>query len=153
MAKVDGASFSRDFDSYFEDVDRKFVVCPSGELNVAGITTLAQVDHSLEECVWRFLREHQEINSVIVRSYDAPDGRATRVFSNDHALITILDKLLAIAPEENFYAHPVRHLWRDSDNRRALRPAELEPLFRPRLLDVRLIEPAHDDSWIPRNDK
>ncbi len=97
-ARADGPSFSRDFDSYFDDALGKFAPTKPGELNLLGITTFAQPDRGLRECTERFLKAHPEVDGVIYWSLHAPNGTSVEVHSiHDRALI---ESLLSIDEEE-----------------------------------------------------
>ncbi len=127
MAHTDGPSFSRDFDSYFDDALGKFAPPRSGELNLLGITTFAQPDHGLRECTRRFLTSHPEVNGVVFWSLDARDGNSLEVLStNDQQLI---ESLLNIHHEDHFLClSPILYPWKERDARKAARPSRPSPL-------------------------
>jgi hypothetical protein len=120
MAVTDGPSFSREFDSYFEDARGKFSAARSGELNLLGITTFAQPDSGLRACTNRFLRDHPEVNGVIFWSLHAPNGDSLEVHSaNDKQLI---ESFLKIQNEDHLLClSPILHPWNERDTRKAAR--------------------------------
>lgn len=120
MARADGPSFSRNFDSYFEDVLSKFAPAKAGELNLVGITTFARPDRGLRECTERFLKAHPEVDGVIYWSLHAPEGKSVEVHSIHHT--ALIESLLNIEPEEYLLClSPVLFPWRERDARKAAR--------------------------------
>lgn len=119
---VDGPHFSRNFDSYFDDVLGKFGPRPDGDLNVVGITTFTPPDRGLQECTQRFLENHAEIDAVIFWSIHDPKGKRPDIHARQPDLIKMLFK--GADREDDLFCAPIRHLWRKSDERRAMRPAE-----------------------------
>lgn len=122
MGVVDGPHFSRNFDSYFIDLERKFGPRPKGELNIVGITTLAPPDAGLQECTKRFLDRHPEVDAVIFWSMHDPEGKRPEIHAREPALIKMLFK--GGDREDGIFCAPIRHLWRNSEERRAIRPSE-----------------------------
>lgn len=119
---VDGPHFSRNFDSYFNDIEGKFGFRPEGELNIVGITTISPPDRGLQECTQRFLNGHPDIDAVIFWSIHDPEGKRPEFHARKPDLIKMLFK--GADREDNLFCAPIRHLWRKSDERRAMRPAE-----------------------------
>jgi hypothetical protein len=124
---ADGPHFSRNFDSYFNEVKGKFGPRPEGELNVVGITTFTPPDRGLQECTQRFLDKHPEIDAVIFWSIHDPEGKRPEIHARQPELIKMLFKGGDI--EDNLFCAPIRHLWRKSEERRAMRPAEAMERF------------------------
>jgi hypothetical protein len=120
---VDGPYFSRDFDSYFEDCQGKFGPQKDGELNVIGITTLAPPDAGLCRAIDRFLTNHPYADAIILWSFHAPGGDRPEIHSAKADLIRVL--FTGGDAEDGLRISPIRHLWRKSEERRALRPAEI----------------------------
>lgn len=119
---TDGSHFSRNFDSYFRDVEDKFGPQQNDELNVVGITTWTPPDRGLRECTQRFLQSHSEIDAVIFWSLHDPNGERPEIQSRRPSLIKLF--LKEADREDNLFIAPIRHLWRKSEERRALRPNE-----------------------------
>ena len=119
---VDGQHFSREFDSYFDEVKGKFAPRPDGELNIVGITTFTPPDRGLQECTLRFLDKHPEVDAVIFWSIHDPEGKRPEIHARQPELIKMLFK--GGDREDNLFCAPIRHLWRKSEERRAMRPAE-----------------------------
>jgi hypothetical protein len=119
---VDGPHFSRDFDSYFEDCDGKFGAQKNGELNVIGVSTLAPPDDGLRRTIERFLKTHSYVDGIILWSFHAPSGESAEIHSRKADLINLL--FTGGDSEDRLRVSPIRHLWRKSSERRALRPAE-----------------------------
>lgn len=128
---VDGPHFSRRFDSYFNDVEGKFTSRPDGELNIVGITTFSPPDRGLQECTRRFMDRHPEIDAVIFWSIHNPKGKRFDVHTRQPDLIKVL--FVGADREDDMFIAPVRHLWRRSEERRALRPDETLPALRSML--------------------
>lgn len=119
---VDGPHFSRNFDSYFDDFRGKFEPRPPRELNIVGITTITPPDRGLQECTQRFLDNNAEIDAVIFWSIHDPDGKRPEIHAREPQLIRMLFK--GGDREDNMFCAPIRHLWRKSEERRALRADE-----------------------------
>ncbi len=136
---VDGEHFSRDFDSYFRDVEGKFGPRANSELNIVGLTTISPPDRGLRECTRRFLDRHPEIDAIIFWSLHDPEGTRPEIHGRQADLIRTL--LRSADREDEMLVAPIRHLWRKSDERRALSPGET--------LDA-ISRIAHD-SGIPGN--
>lgn len=122
LGVVDGPHFSRNFDSYFRDVEGKFVLQQNGELNIVGITTMYPPDRGMHECTQRFLDTHPEIDAVIIWSLHDPEGKRPDIHARQPELIKMLFK--GGDREDDLFCAPIRHLWRKSEERRAMRPAE-----------------------------
>jgi hypothetical protein len=120
---VDGPYFSRDFDSYFEDCEGKFGAQKDGELNIIGITTLAPPDAGLRRTIARFLKDHPYVDGIVLWSFHAPTGASPEIHSGKVDLIRLL--FTEGDAEDRLRVSPIRHLWRKSEERRALRPVEL----------------------------
>jgi hypothetical protein len=120
---VDGPYFSRDFDSYFQDCEGKFGPQKDGEINVIGITTLAPPDAGLRRTIDRFLASHPYVDAIILWSFHAPDGADPEIHSAKADLIRLL--FTGGDAEDRLRISPIRHLWRKSEERRALRPGEV----------------------------
>jgi len=120
---VDGPYFSRDFDSYFEDCEGKFGPQKDGELNIVGVSTLASPDDGLRRTIERFLKTHPYVDAIILWSFHAPNGESPEIHSRQADLIKLL--FTGGDSEDRLRISPIRHLWRKSEERRALRPAEL----------------------------
>jgi hypothetical protein len=124
IGRVDGSTFSRDFDSYFQDLEGKFCGPAEGELNLVGISTFTPSDHSLRRCIERYLKEHREVSGVIVWSYHSGNDLAALEVHSEHAeLIRMF--LTGIDEEERNRVTVIRFLWRDRDKSRALRSGNL----------------------------
>jgi hypothetical protein len=119
---VDGHHFSRNFNSYFNDVEGKFGPRTGGELNIVGITTFTPPDRGLQACTERFLGTHPEIDAVIFWSIHDPNGKRPDIHARQPDLIKMLFK--GGDREDNLFCAPIRHLWRKSDERRSMRPSE-----------------------------
>lgn len=124
---VDGPYFSRDFDSYFEDCEGKFGPQKNGELNIIGITTLAPPDEGLRRTIERFLSDHPYVDGIILWSFHAPAGESPEIHSCKADLIRLL--FTEGDAEDRLRISPIRHLWRKSEERRALRPGEFPKEF------------------------
>ena len=122
MGVTDGESYSRDFDSYFDDVLGKFGPRTEGERNVVGVTTFFPPEETLRRATARFLEAHPEIDAIVFWSLHDPEGKRPEVFGSDADLIRLL--LNESSREENLFISPIRHLWRKRDERRALRVDE-----------------------------
>lgn len=132
IGRVDGPYFSRDFDSYFQDCEDKFGPQKDGELNIIGIATLAPPDAGLRRAIGRFLDGHQEVDAIIFWSYHAPRGETPEIHSPKADLIKLL--FTGGDEEDHLRMSPIQHLWRKSDERRALRPGEFpKELFEKRV--------------------
>jgi hypothetical protein len=122
VGRVDGPYFSRDFDSYFQDCEGKFGPQKDGELNIIGISTLAPPDAGLRRAIGRFLERNPEVDAIIFWSYHSPRGETPEIHSQKADLIKLL--FTGGDEEDHVRMSPIQHLWRKSDERRALRPGE-----------------------------
>lgn len=128
MGVTDGEYFSRGFDSYFEDVVGKFGPRSDDERNVLGVTTMTPPDTSLIEATNRFLNDNPQIDAVVFWSLHDPEGKRPEVFGKDAELIQLL--LEEPSREEGFCISTIRHLWRNREERRAIRADEVPGLLR-----------------------
>ncbi len=119
---TDGPYFSRDFDSYFEDLKGKFGPQQNGELNVVAVTTFTPPDTSLRRCTSRFLDSHPEIDAIVFWSLHQPDGNGLEIHAKEPERIRLF--LKGPEREDDLFVAPIRHLWRKREERRAMRADE-----------------------------
>ena len=62
---VDGPYYSTVHDSYFEGIAAKFGSSRDNELNLVGITLLAQLDREVQDAAARYLACHEHIDGVV----------------------------------------------------------------------------------------
>ena len=136
MAVTDGSAFSRDFPSYFRDVEGKFGPRQNGELNIVGITTFSAPDRGLQNRTAIFLDENPEVDAVVFWILHDPDGKRPEIHGRESELIRHLLKRAVC--EEDFVIGPIRHLWRNREERRAMRTDEA--------LDA--LKKLQDQNWI-----
>lgn len=122
MGVTDGTCFSRDFDSYFEDLEGKFGPQKNGELNIVAVTTFAPPEASLRRCTTRFLDTHPEIDAVVFWSLHQPNGDGLEIHAKEPDRIRLF--LKGPEREDELFVAPIRHLWRNREERRALRADE-----------------------------
>ena len=122
MGVTDGPCFSRDFDSYFEDLEGKFGPQKNGELNIVAVTTFAPPDRSLQRCTARFLDTHPEIDAVVFWSLHHPNGNGFQLHAKEPERIRLF--LKSPEREDDLFIAPIRHLWRKRNERRSLRVDE-----------------------------
>lgn len=122
MGVTDGEFYSRDFDSYFDDLQGKFGPRTEAERNVVGVTTFYPPEPTLRRATARFLDAHPEIDALVFWSLHDPDGRRPEIFGRDADLIRLM--LEESSREENLFISTIRHLWRKRDERRAIRADE-----------------------------
>ena len=119
---VDGPYFSRDFDSYFDNVDGIFGSQQDGELNIIGISFLAPPDRGFRNCISRCLDEHPEVDAIILISYHDSNAETPEIHSGKKDLIELL--LRGEDEKSRLRIWPFRHLWRKSEERRVPSPGE-----------------------------
>ena len=122
MGITDGSAFSRDFPSYFKSVEGKFGPRRDGELNIVGITTFSAPDRGLQNRTSTFLEENPEVDAVVFWILHDPDGKRPEIHGREAELIRHL--LKNAVSEEDFVIGPIRHLWRNREERRAMRTDE-----------------------------
>lgn len=123
MGLTDGSHFSRDFDSYFDDVEGKFGLQKDNELNVITITTFAPPDASLRRCTQRYLDQHPEVDAVVFWAIHDPKNTRPEIHAREPGLIQLL--LKGSEREDDLFISSIRHLWRKRDERRAMRSNEV----------------------------
>lgn len=135
MRHVDGVEFNLAMPSYYYDVPPKFPVRNAGELNCVAVSSLAPIDESLRRRTEILLRENPAIDGVLIWSQSSREGSPIEVFLSES--IPEFEKMFLGGDLED-YSHigVVRHLWRNRDERRAVRadevPAMLQELSKNR---------------------
>lgn len=133
MRQVDGSKFSRVFDSYYHDVPGKFPARNDGELNIVGISSLAAEDRHWSLVTEKLLKTHSEIDAVILWAHHTDSGGPFRIHSLKKGFVELF--FTGGTLEDAAHFGLVRHLWRNRNERRAIRAEEAIPLLLRRLKD------------------
>jgi len=129
MRHVDGPEHNVVMPSYFDDVPGKFPSRNAEELNLVAVTCLAAIDRSLQEHTEVLLRNHPNIDGVIIWAHAAKSDSPFEI----HALkVRGLISMLFTGGDLEDAAHIgiIRHVWRKRDERRSIHAEEVPEILK-----------------------
>ena len=126
VRQVDGPQFSPARPHMFYEVSKKFPIRNDGELNLVAVTVIGPIDSTLLAATDKFLSDTPTVDAVFFWSESPGDGPDTAIRPPDSNFARSFFN--EGDSEDRCYIGVIRHLWRNSEERRSVRAEEVPEL-------------------------